>query len=69
MVEEQRDAKNASMIPDDETPKDSIVGLISSGDQPSLELYRGSSLMVFSHNAEKRIDRLLEKEVSSYILL
>ncbi|RWW67545.1 hypothetical protein BHE74_00025005 [Ensete ventricosum] len=32
-------------IPDDRTLKDSIVGLTSVGGRPSLELYRGSSLV------------------------
>ncbi|RRT76875.1 hypothetical protein B296_00018973 [Ensete ventricosum] len=44
-VEEQREAKNAASIPNDRTPEDSNTGrLISVGDQPSLEFYRGSSL-------------------------
>ncbi|RWW72716.1 hypothetical protein BHE74_00019461 [Ensete ventricosum] len=33
-VEEQRSAKIAALIPNDRTPKDSIVGTISVGDQP-----------------------------------
>ncbi|RWW85938.1 hypothetical protein BHE74_00005349 [Ensete ventricosum] len=52
-VEEQREAKNAAPIPNDRTPEDSNAGrLISVGDQPSLEFYRGSSLQVIGHKVE-----------------
>ncbi|RRT71239.1 hypothetical protein B296_00013450 [Ensete ventricosum] len=51
-VEEQRDAKNAALISNDRTPKDSNARLISIGARPSLELYRGSSLLVVSHKTK-----------------
>ncbi|RZR99302.1 hypothetical protein BHM03_00028819 [Ensete ventricosum] len=43
--EEQRGAKNAALIPSVRTPQDSKLGLTFVGDRPSLELYRGSSLL------------------------
>ncbi|RWW08036.1 hypothetical protein GW17_00028553 [Ensete ventricosum] len=44
-VKEQRGAKNAALIPIVRIPQDSKLGLTSIGDQPSLELCRGSSLL------------------------
>ncbi|RWW15205.1 hypothetical protein GW17_00020965 [Ensete ventricosum] len=44
-VEEQRDAKNTALIPDDRTLRDSNIGrLVAIGDRPSFELYRGLAL-------------------------
>ncbi|RRT77039.1 hypothetical protein B296_00009807, partial [Ensete ventricosum] len=45
-VEGQRDTKNATLIPSVRTLTDSKLRVISIGDR-SLELYRGSSLLVF----------------------
>ncbi|RWW23247.1 hypothetical protein GW17_00012515 [Ensete ventricosum] len=44
-MKERRGAKNAALIPSVRTPHDSKLGLITVGDRPSLELYRGSSLL------------------------
>ncbi|RRT60230.1 hypothetical protein B296_00016359 [Ensete ventricosum] len=44
-VEGRRGAKNVALIPSVRTTQDSKLGLISIGDQPSLELYRSSSLL------------------------
>ncbi|RWW29931.1 hypothetical protein BHE74_00034640, partial [Ensete ventricosum] len=44
-VEGQRRAKNAALISSIRTPQDSKIGLASVGDRPSLDLYRGSSLL------------------------
>ncbi|RRT43095.1 hypothetical protein B296_00056648 [Ensete ventricosum] len=44
-VEGQQGAKNAALIPSVRTPQDSKLGLTSEGDRPSLELFKGSSLL------------------------
>ncbi|RWV82304.1 hypothetical protein GW17_00056205 [Ensete ventricosum] len=44
-VEGQQGAKNATLISSVRTMPDSKFRLTSIGDQPSLELYRGSSLL------------------------
>ncbi|RWV95680.1 hypothetical protein GW17_00041678 [Ensete ventricosum] len=45
VVEGQQGTKNASLISSVRTPHDSKLRLIFVGDRPSLELYRGSSLL------------------------
>ncbi|RRT62667.1 hypothetical protein B296_00003369 [Ensete ventricosum] len=45
IVEGQRGIKNIALIPSVRTPRDSKLGLTSVGDRPSLELFRGSSLL------------------------
>ncbi|RWW28637.1 hypothetical protein GW17_00006879 [Ensete ventricosum] len=44
-VEGQQGAKNTALIPNVRTSQDSKLGLTSVGGRPSLELYRGSSLL------------------------
>ncbi|RZR90678.1 hypothetical protein BHM03_00018611 [Ensete ventricosum] len=44
-VEEQRGARNATLIPSVRTPQDPKLRLTSIGDRSSLELYRDSSLL------------------------
>ncbi|RRT63672.1 hypothetical protein B296_00004786 [Ensete ventricosum] len=44
-VEGQQSAKNTALIPSVRTPQDSKLRLTFVGDRPSLEVYRGSSLL------------------------
>ncbi|RWW29282.1 hypothetical protein BHE74_00054301 [Ensete ventricosum] len=62
-VEEQRGAKNAALIPSVRTLQDSKFGLSFIGGQPSLELYRGSSLLGSRLQWLKEIDIFIIKKV------
>ncbi|RZS21465.1 hypothetical protein BHM03_00054111 [Ensete ventricosum] len=62
-VEVQRGAKNAALILSVKTLQDSKLRLTSVGDRPSLELYRGSSLLGSQPQWLKRLIYYLMKKM------
>ena len=54
-MEGQRDAKNAALIPGVRTLADSKLGVDLFRGSVSLELYRGSSLLVAAQRLQKRL--------------
>ncbi|RRT41994.1 hypothetical protein B296_00019061 [Ensete ventricosum] len=52
-----------ALIPNVRTPYDSKLGLTYIGDQPSLELYRGSSLFSSRPQWLKKIDLFMRKRL------
>ncbi|RWV87173.1 hypothetical protein GW17_00050866 [Ensete ventricosum] len=62
-VEVQRGAKNVALILSVKTLQDSKLRLTSVGDQPSLELYRGSSLLGSQPQWLKRLIYYLMKKM------